>query len=219
MDLKLSAEIREKKEKLDKNHLAAVLYGKGQETLSLKIKYNEFVKLFEEAGESNLISLSLKGEEFPILVKDFQKDVLKDNYIHVDLYKVNMKEKVRAEIPLEFVGKAESKALRELGGIFIINMNELSSECLPNNLVDHIEIDLSSLNELGDVIRVEDIKLPAGIDVFHEGHEIVCVAEAPKKTEEKDELKDEGKEGEVEKEAEANKDNSSKEGKPEEKKS
>lgn len=183
MELKLNAEIREKNEKLAPTQLAAVLYGRGQESVSLKLNYNEFDKLFAEAGESNLISLNLKGEEFPILVKDLQRDVLKHNYIHVDLYKVNMKEKVKAEIPLEFVG--EAKAIKELGGIFITNIGELSVECLPGDLVDHIEVDISSLEALGDVIRIEDITVPKGIQIMQESHEIICVAEEPKKVEEK----------------------------------
>jgi len=183
MELKLNAEIREKNEKLAPTQLAAVLYGRGQESLSLKLNYNEFDKLFAEAGESNLISLNLKGEKFPILVKDLQRDVLKHNYIHVDLYKVNMKEKVKAEIPLEFAG--EAKAIKELGGIFITNIGELSVECLPGDLVDHIEVDISSLEALGDAIRIEDITVPKGIQIMQELHEIICVAEEPKKVEEK----------------------------------
>lgn len=184
MEFKLSAEIRERKEKLEKDQLAAVLYGRDQESLSLKMNYNAFDKLFEEAGESNLISLSLKDQIFPVLVKAIQKDVIKGTYIHIDLYKVNMKEKVKAEIPLEFIGEDKSKALKELGGIFITNINEIAVECLPADLVDHIEVDISSLAELGDAIRIEDLKIPAGIHLFQEGHEIVCVAEAPKKVEE-----------------------------------
>jgi large subunit ribosomal protein L25 len=184
MELKLSAEIREKKEKLNKDQLAAVLYGRDQESLSLKMNYNAFDKLFQEAGESNLISLSLGGEIFPVLVKAIQKDVIKGTYIHIDLYKVNMKEKVKAEIPLEFIGEDKSRALKELGGIFITNINEVAVECLPGDLVDHIEVDISSLSELGDVIRIEDLNVPAGIHLFQELHEIICVAEAPKQVEE-----------------------------------
>lgn len=196
MELKLSAEIREKKEKLGFKQLPAVLYGRGQESLSLKLEYNVFEKLFAEAGESNLISLNLDGQEFPVLVKAVQKDVIKGTYIHVDLYKVNMKEKVKAEIPLEFIG--ESKAIKELGAVFITNIDQLAVECLPSDLVDHIEIDITSLQEFGDAIRIEDIKIPQGIHLFQEGHEIICVAEEPKKVEDKvaDEVVAEKKEGE-----------------------
>lgn len=217
MELKLSAEIREKKEKLTKDQLAGILYGRDQESLSLKMNYNAFDKLFQEAGESNLISLSLGDETFPVLVKAAQKDVLKGTYIHIDLYKVNMKEKVRAEIPLEFVGEDKAKALKELGGIFITNIDEVSVECLPADLVDHIEVDVSSLSELGDAIRIEDLKVPAGIHLFQEGHEIVCVAEAPKKVEEET-VAEVAVEGEAENKAGAEGANKEEEKKEEEKK-
>jgi len=182
MEFKLLAGIREKKEKLSQNDLAAVLYGHGLESLSLKLNYNEFAKIFAEAGESNLISLHLDKQEFPVLVKDVQKDVLKGTYLHIDLYKVNMKAKVKAEIPLEFVG--ESKAVKELSGVFLSNIKEVAVECLPSDLVDHIDVDISSLNEFGDAIHLQDLKLPAGIDLLHEGDEVVCIVEEPKKVEE-----------------------------------
>ena len=182
MELKLLAENREKNEKLANDYLAGVLYGKGLETAHLKMNYNVFSKVFAEAGESNLISLSLNGQEFPVLVKAVQKDVLKNTYIHIDLYKVNMKDKVRADIPLEFVG--ESKAVKENGGVFIATIDELSVECLPSDLVDHIAVDISVLQEFGDLIRLEDLELPKGMEIMHhEGNEVVCVVEEPKKVE------------------------------------
>ncbi len=180
MELKLLAEIRTKNEKLAPDQLAGILYGRGLESVQIKLNYNVFNKLFTEAGESNLISLSLDGQEFPVLVKAIQKDVLKNTFIHVDLYKVNMKEKVRAEVPLEFVG--ESKAVKELSGVFIANIDEISVECLPADLVDHIDVDISSLNEFGDLLRLSDVHLPKGMEILHhEGNEVVCVVEEPKK--------------------------------------
>ncbi|MDD3285507.1 MAG: 50S ribosomal protein L25 [Patescibacteria group bacterium] len=182
MEFKLSAEIRVKNEKLGQDDLAAVLYGRGLESAVLKLNYNAFAKVFAEAGESNLITLELDKQEFPVLVKAVQKDVLKGKYLHIDFYKVDMKAKVKAEIPLEFVG--ESKAVKELGGIFLANINEVAVECLPANLVDHIDVDISGLNEFGDAIHLQDVKLPAGIELMHEGNEVVCIVEEPKKVEE-----------------------------------
>jgi large subunit ribosomal protein L25 len=182
MELKLLAEIREKREKLAKEYLSGVLYGNGIETKSLKINYNIFSKVFAEAGESNLISLSLEGVEFPVLVKAVQKDTLKSTFSHIDFYKVNMKEKVKAEIPFEFIGA--SKAVKELSGVFLVNIHEIPVECLPVDLVDHIDVDISVLNEYGDMIRLEDIALPKGMELMHhEGNEVVCGVEEPKKVE------------------------------------
>ena len=189
MEFKLLAEIREKKEKLAQNYLAAVLYGNGLDSISLKLDYNVFAKIFAEAGESNLITLELDKQEFPVLVKAVQKDVIKGTYIHIDFYKVNMKEKVKAEIPLEFIG--ESKAVKELSGVFLSNLDEVAVECLPSDLVDHIDVDISNLNEFGDVIHLQDLKLPVGIELMHEGNEVVCMVEEPKKVEEAEPIAEE----------------------------
>ncbi|MGE5426027.1 MAG: 50S ribosomal protein L25 [Bacillota bacterium] len=182
MELKLTAQLREKNEKLSQDDLAAILYGRGLESRSIKVNRNVFGKLFAEAGESNLITLDLDGKEFPVLVKAVQRDALKNNLIHIDFYQVNMKEKVKAEIPLEFIG--DSKAVKEYSGVFVVNMDEVSVECLPGDLVDHIDVDISLMNELGDMIRLQDLKLPKGISLEHEGNEVICVVEEPKKVEE-----------------------------------
>ncbi|HNU81475.1 MAG TPA: 50S ribosomal protein L25 [bacterium] len=182
MQFKLSAEIREKNEKLGQGDLAAVLYGKGLESTILKLNYNTFTKVFAEAGESNLITLELNKQEFPVLVKAVQKDVLKGKYLHIDFYKVDMKAKVKTEIPLEFRG--ESRAVKELGGVFLVNINEVAVECLPSNLVDHIDVDISGLNEFGDAIYLQDLKLPEGIELMHESNEVICIIEEPKRVEE-----------------------------------
>ncbi|NCB20321.1 MAG: 50S ribosomal protein L25 [Clostridia bacterium] len=209
MELKLSAKLREKKEKITAQELAAVLYGRDQETISLKLNYNEFEKLFAVAGESNLISLDFNGQAFPVLVKAVQKHVVKDTFLHIDFYKVNMKEKVKADVPLKFTGV--SKAVNELGAVFITNIDELSVECLPSDLVDHIMIDISSLEEPGDVIRVEDVKLPEGLHLFHEAYEIICNAEEPKKVEEIEVVKEELSDEEAKKETEEGKEELDKE--------
>ncbi|MDP3836765.1 MAG: 50S ribosomal protein L25 [bacterium] len=181
MELKLTAESRTKNEKLSKDDLAGILYGRGLESRSVKVKLNNFAKLFEQAGESNLITLHLEDKEFPVLVKTVQRDVLKNTLIHVDFYQVNMKEKVKAEIPLEFIGA--SKAVSELGGVFLSSMDEVAAECLPADLVDHIDVDISNLNEFGDMIRISDLKLPKGITLEHDDSDVVCVVEEPKKVE------------------------------------
>lgn len=182
MELKLTAENRAKNEKLGLNEVAGVIYGRGLESRSLKMDRNAFAKVFAEAGESNLISLQFDGKELPVLVKDVQRDVLKNTLIHIDFYQVNMKEKVKAEIPIEFVG--ESKAVKELGGIFISNLSEIFVECLPNDLVDHIDVDISNMKELGDMIHLQEIVLPKGIELEHESNEVICTIEEPKKVEE-----------------------------------
>jgi large subunit ribosomal protein L25 len=114
-----------------------------------------------------------------VLVKDTQRDVLKYTFTHVDFYQVNMKEKITAEIPLHFIG--ESKALKELGGMLMKEINELEIECLPSDLVDHIDIDISVLNTYDDVIKIGDLTLSKGFRLVHNHpSDVVAVVVEPK---------------------------------------
>jgi len=173
MEFKLKAEKREKNEKLAADFIPAVLYGKGIENQSLKLKKVDFEKAFSGAGESNLIDLDLGNGSVKVLVKDSQRDVLKYTFTHVDFYQVNMKEKIVTEIPLHFTG--EAKAVKELGGMLMKEINELEVECLPSDLVDHIDIDISVLKTFDDVITIGDLVLPKGLELEHNNAEDVIV--------------------------------------------
>lgn len=179
MDFKLKAEKREKNEKLAPELIPAVIYGNGLETKSLKIRRVDFDKIFSLAGESNLINLEINGEIVKAIVKALQRDFLKHTISHVDFYQVNMKEKITTEIPLHFIG--ESKAVKELAGMLMRNINELEVECLPNDLVDHIDVDISNLNSFEDVIEVKDLSIPATMKVLHQNpDDLVVSVAAPK---------------------------------------
>ncbi|MHB8904040.1 MAG: 50S ribosomal protein L25 [Patescibacteria group bacterium] len=178
MELKLTVEKREKNEKLGNDFIPAVLYGKDVENRSLKLKKLDFEKIFNVAGESNLIELSEDGKSVKVLVKDIQRDVLKHTFTHVDFLQVNMKEKILATIPLHFVG--ESKAIKELNGSLMREVNEIEVECLPGDLVDHIDVDISVLVSFDEVIKINDLKIPAGLKLMHLTNDVVAVVAIPK---------------------------------------
>jgi large subunit ribosomal protein L25 len=148
----------------------------------LKLKKADFEKVFAVAGESNLIKLDLGSSSVNVLVKDMHKDPIKGFFTHVDFYQVNMKEKITAEIPLHFIG--ESKAVKELGGMLNKEIHEIAVECLPSDLVDHIEIDISVLNTFEDEIRMTDLKLPKGLELVSETDDIIVMVMRPKLEEE-----------------------------------
>jgi large subunit ribosomal protein L25 len=184
MEFKLQAEKREKNEKLNSDFIPAVIYGNGLETRSLKIKKVAFDKIFSAAGESNLIELDVEGEKINALVKDLQRNFLKHTISHVDFYQVNMKEVITAEIPLHFVG--ESKAIKEMSGMLMRNINEIQVECLPNDLVDHIDVDISVINTFDDIIAVKDLVVPEKIKILHGNTEDIIVSVVPPKAQEEE---------------------------------
>ncbi|MDD5071811.1 MAG: 50S ribosomal protein L25 [Patescibacteria group bacterium] len=187
------------------NFIPAILYGPSSENKELKVKKVEFEKVFSRAGESNLIDLAVSQEK-PVkaLIKEVQKDPLKNTIIHVDLYQVDMNKKITTEIPLNFTG--ESPAVKELGAVLVKDADSVEVECLPGDLVNRIDVDLSGLKDFHDAIKMNDLKLPAGIKLVNETNDIVVnviepkveVEEAPVEGEAK-EAGGEEKEGEKEK--------------------
>jgi len=178
MEIKLAAEPRAKDEKLGADFIPAVVYGKGVENQSLKLKRIDFDKAFKAAGESNLISLNFGQGIVKVIVKDTQHDVMKNIFTHVDFYQVNMKEKITTEIPLHFIG--ESKAVRELGGSLLKDITAVEIECLPSDLVDHIDVDISALLTFDDSIRLQDLKLAKGLALVSQTNETVVAVKEPK---------------------------------------
>jgi len=178
MDIKLSAQLRAKGEKSGLDQIPAVIYGKGVETQSLSVKRSDFEKVFRTAGESTLIDLDRGDGSIKVLVKDIQRDILKGFVTHIDFYQVNMKEKIKTEIPLHFVG--EAKAVKELGGALIKDLDSVEVECLPGDLVDHIDVDISVLNTYEDAIRLNDLTLPKGLVLVSETNEMVAAVREPK---------------------------------------
>jgi large subunit ribosomal protein L25 len=161
-----------------KNLLPAVIYGRGIESKNVMSDYNTFHKVIKAAGESTLIDLEIEGDGVTkALIKDWQVDPITNRYTHVDFYQVNLKEKLKTEIALNFVG--ESAAVKEQGGSLIKTLTSILVECLPTDLVHAIDVDVASMKAFGDTITVKDLVIPAGIEVLENPDETVAKIEAP----------------------------------------
>jgi large subunit ribosomal protein L25 len=181
--------------------IPANVYGSGVDNKNIKVKELDFRRVFGMAGESHLIDLVIDGgEPVKAIVKDTQKSPTKDNVIHIDFYQVDMSKKITTEIPLNFIG--ESRGVKELGGTLIKNLDSLEVKCLPGNLVDKIDVDLSGLNNFHDAVRANDINLPEGMELISDTNETVVSVIEPVKEEERVEEVEEAAEGEEVKEGE-----------------
>jgi len=173
----------------EKGLLPAVMYGHKQEPTNLQVDEQAFLKVFRVAGESTLIDLVIEGVPLKVLIQEVAHDPLSDKIIHIDFHKVSLTEKMHAKIPLIFVG--ESKAVKGLGGILVKNVSELDVECLPTALVHEIPVDISKLDNLGDVIHLKDVVVPPGIAVLHlHGDDPIVLVAAPRSEEELKELEE-----------------------------
>ncbi len=184
-EINLSAQKREKSglsQLRNQGFIPAVVYGAGGVNENLKVKKSEFDKVFEAAGESHLINLGIEGgSNVKVLVKDVQRNPVKNTILHIDFFKVDMDKKITTEIPLRFVG--ESKAVKEQGGTLVKTIDMVEVKCLAKDLVDTIEVDIAALKDLHDAIRMHDLKLPQGIELVSQTDEIVVMVAEQQKEE------------------------------------
>jgi len=185
----LSAKIRKdlgkKTETLRKKGiLPAVLYGPKIKNLNLEIDLKEFEKIFEVAGESSLISLSIDGKKtkFLVLIHQIQKDPLTNKPIHVDFYQPLLEEEIEVAVPIILEGS--SPAVKELGGTLVKNISEIKVKAKPQNLPHEIKIDISRLKTFEDNIKILDLKLPEEVKILGELEEILVFVSPPEKIEE-----------------------------------
>lgn len=185
--LKLETKKREKKGKLDEGVMPAVFYGKTEDSTPISINLIDFKKVFEEAGESTVVSLTGDTGEHDALIHDVQFDVMTGEPIHADFYIFEKGKKIEVEVPLEFIGK--SPAVDDLGGILVKVMHDLPIEAQPKDLPHDIKVDISKLVDLDSVIHAKELELPEGVELAVEPEEVICsVAEAKEEPEEPEEI-------------------------------
>jgi large subunit ribosomal protein L25 len=158
-----------------------VVYGKTQESIAIQFDASELLRMHRAAGESQIINLKIKGikEEIEVLFHDTQFDPVLGDFIHVDFYALTRGEKLHTKIQLNFIGNSE--ALKE-GCILSENVKELEVHCLPKDLVDSFDVDLSILKKAEDVIRLSDLGIDTKkYDIAHlHADDAIAVANKPK---------------------------------------
>ncbi|MBI4652974.1 50S ribosomal protein L25 [Candidatus Kuenenbacteria bacterium] len=176
--------------------LPAVVYGHGVENKNIEIEKFFFQKFYKQTGADSLLDLIIDNQKpIKVLIQNIQKDPVKDNIIHIDFYQIKKGEKITHLIKLNFIG--ESKAIKELNGSLVKNINSVEVKCLPEDLISEINVDISRLNNFEDVIYLKDLKIPSNIEILDKLDEVITVI-APPKREEVKIIKEEIKEGEVE---------------------
>ena len=178
---------------LRKGYLPIVVYGPGRKNFNLKVNYQDFLKIFNIAGENKVVNLKVDDKIIQVLVHQTQKDPVTDNIIHADFYQFKKDHKFEVEIPLKFIG--ESKAVKESSGVLVKNLDNILIECLYTDLISEIEVDLSLLENINDVIYVSDLKISGNVKVLTSSGQVVASVQAVKVVEE-EEKKEEEEEGE-----------------------
>jgi large subunit ribosomal protein L25 len=150
-----------------------VVYGRKTEPVHIQATTPEVVRAFGESG-GQLIELHIEGESEPrmVLARDIQRDVLSGAFLHADLYQVDIREKVQVEVRLSLVGEP---ALVNTGeAVLSVVLNSVEVECLPTDIVQSLEVDVSTLVNMDDAIHVRDLIVPDGIEVLTDGDEMIA---------------------------------------------
>ena len=135
--------------------------------------------MYKVAGQSSVIEIvGAEKKAVNAIVQDVSLHPLSGRFTHIDLYQVRMDEKLEAHIPIVFVG--ESKAVREMGGVFLQTLEEVLVTCLPSDLPHEISVDISKLETFEDSIQVKDIVLQKGVEILGDPETTVALVDAPR---------------------------------------
>jgi large subunit ribosomal protein L25 len=183
------------------NQIPAIFYGPNREPLMLAMDYPELEGIIKQsAGENIILDLKVQSDggtqTWNVMLKALQVDPIKDTYLHVDFYEISMDKEITVPVPIHLVGTPLGV---EEGGILQHVRRELNVSCLPDKLIEVLEVDVSQL-QIGDSVHVRDIALPEGITCLDEEHLTVAVVAAPTVEPEVEELEEEELEEGVEEE-------------------
>jgi large subunit ribosomal protein L25 len=156
--------------------LPAVLYGHGIESTPVMLEAHEAALKLSHLTSSSLMMIDLDGKEYPALVREKQRDYLKNLLLHVDFQVISMTEKVTTKVGIELTGMAP--AVKEFSAVIVTVMNELEVECMPQDLPERVVIDISGLAEVGAGIHVRDVVISDRVKILDDPAEMIVVASA-----------------------------------------
>ena len=147
-----------------KGTLPANVYGKGLESLSLEVDALAFKAIFAHAGETGVIELTVDSTVKPVLIHNIQRDPVSADILHVEFYQVDLKQKVKTNVPLIFVGEAPTVVSKT--AVLLTLLSEVEVEALPAELPEKIEVDVSVLTDLNQEVLVSDLVIPVGVSIL-----------------------------------------------------
>ena len=156
-----------------------ILYGAGKLPQMVTFKHNSLLRHIDnEKFHSAILTVKVGDESDQAILRDWQMHPVRHEVMHIDLQRISATEKLHMKIPLHFIGQDVAPGVKLEGGIATHLMNELDITCLPKDLPEFLEIDLSGLH-LHQSIHLSDIKLPEGVQItslVHGGDDLAVAA-------------------------------------------
>jgi large subunit ribosomal protein L25 len=152
----------------------AVIYGAGGPPVHISCPRRPLELTLQKAGGTHLVNVSLDGNTYTALTREVQRDKVKRTILHVDFLRVDLTKKLRTEVPVVFVGDPKLSADLQLTE----NVQTILVECLPTDIPDHIEVELSTLSALGDQITVGDLARIPDVEFLSDPNEVLVRVES-----------------------------------------
>jgi len=162
--------------------LPAVIYGRHVEPIKIMMEAHEAALALAKLTSSSLVMIDVDGTEYPALVREKQRNFIKNTLLHVDFLAVSLTEKIRTNVRIEITGL--SLAVKDLNAVLVNHLTRLEVECLPTNLPERIVVDLGALKVIGDAIHVRDIPALENVRFMDDPDEMIVVATYAKEVEE-----------------------------------
>lgn len=160
-----------------KNYIPAIVYGLKKEPLCIKVKEKEFRSLLKgKSIYSMIFNLKINGGKKSgretVLIKEFQRDPITREFIHLDFLRIQMEKEIETTVPIHIINEEIAVGIKEKGGVLQHGLRELHISCLPANIPDYIEYDIKDL-DMGSAVRVSDIDISDNIKILNDPEEVV----------------------------------------------
>ena len=180
----------------------AVIYGAGRDPRNLMFDHNKVLRQLEDPSfYSSILNVKVGEKSRAAIVKDIQRHPSKKQIIHIDLQRIVEDEQIKMQIPIHYLGEEDAVGVKIGGGTVTKIMTELEISCLPKDLPEFLEVDISEL-ELDQMLNVSDISLPKGVEISdiikEQDQAIVSIQEIKEIIEEEIEDEDSESDGESE---------------------
>ena len=144
--------------------IPAIVYGGKKDPAQIKLNHKDVVKALEnEAFYSHIIALDVEGSSEDVILKDVQRHPAKPVILHMDFLRVNKTTQLQTKAPIHFINEDICAGVKVGGGIIAHTMTELDITCLPQDLPEYIEVDMSAV-EVGQTLHISDLVLPKGVE-------------------------------------------------------
>jgi large subunit ribosomal protein L25 len=148
------------------NKVPAILYGAGKDPEKLTLQQKDVqYELQHEAFFTQVLELNIGGKKQDVLLRDLQHHPYKQDILHMDFQRVEAKKEMHVNVPLHFINEDIAPGVKTEGGAISHVMTEVEVVCLPKDIPEFIDVDLSELH-MGEIVHLSDLKMPAGVEVF-----------------------------------------------------